>query len=371
MSILVATTLAEPPEPKGWTCFVIGPIGDHLAPDDSPERGIYERALEVYEQVIHAACRRFAIVPIRADDLPGSGEINEQVCRQIVDADIVIADLDGGNPNVMYELGIRHAIGKPTVQLGEHGRLPFDISIIRTIQFTRSPNGLIKARRALESAIQAGMDSGFELLTPARIIRRLPGVPMPTDLVLTEENDEVPGFLDGVFQMEIEMEAMTADLEEITVALHSFSEVTDAAKSEFERLAQENTSNAVRLAAIVRYSNALSGPAGEMETASIRLAERMQTTDESVRGILAYIASRSREDRPDMTDTFLHTLIDLDRVSSESIGQFATFGTVAEDMRGMSKHLRMPIRKIIVAVGKMSFVGERISYWAESARELI
>ncbi|GAB1820444.1 hypothetical protein [Herbidospora sp. RD11066] len=370
MSILVATTLAEPPEPKVWTCFAIGPIGDHLAPDDSPERGIYERALEVYEQVILAACRRFAIVTVRADELPGSGEINEQVCRQIVDADIVIADLDGGNPNVMYELGIRHAIGKPTVQLGEHGRLPFDISIIRTIQFTRSPNGLIKARRALESAIQAGMDSGFELLTPARIIRRLPSQPMPTDLVLAEE-EELPGFLDGVFQIETEMEAMAVDLGEITVALHSFMEVTNAARSEFERLTQEKAPNAIRLAAIVRYSKALSSPAGEMEAASIRLAERMQTTDENVRGILAFIAGRPRENRPDMTDSFLHTLIDLDQVSSESIGQFATFGTVAEEMRRMSKHLRMPIRKIIVAVEKMSFVGERISCWAESARDLI
>ena len=48
--------------------------------------------------------------------------------------DLVVADLTGRNPNVFYELALRHTIKKPFVQIMQEGeRIPFDVAVMRTI----------------------------------------------------------------------------------------------------------------------------------------------------------------------------------------------------------------------------------------------
>ena len=60
--------------------------------------------------------------------------ITSQVIQHIVDDQLVIADLTERNPNVFYELAIRHAIRKPLVQLIKKGeQIPFDVAGTRTI----------------------------------------------------------------------------------------------------------------------------------------------------------------------------------------------------------------------------------------------
>jgi len=60
-----------------------------------------------------------------------------QVYERLVSADLVIADLSGGNPNVFYELAVRHMTRKPFVQLLIKGEaLPFDVAPERTVHFS-------------------------------------------------------------------------------------------------------------------------------------------------------------------------------------------------------------------------------------------
>ena len=77
---------------------------------------------------------------------------------------MVIADLSGGNPNVMYELGLRHTKAALTVQIGEVGLLPFDVRAIRTIEFRRSEGGLVEAREALMQQLREGLRGNFDQL---------------------------------------------------------------------------------------------------------------------------------------------------------------------------------------------------------------
>jgi hypothetical protein len=70
----------------------------------------------------------------------------------------VIADVTGGNPNVMYELGLRHSKAKATIQIGQRQRLPFDVAAIRTIIFPRTDGGLIEVRRQLVEALRAAQE---------------------------------------------------------------------------------------------------------------------------------------------------------------------------------------------------------------------
>ena len=74
--------------------------------------------------------------PVRADQMAKVGLITSQIINAIIDSPLVVADLTGSNPNVFYELAIRHAIRKPYIQLIHKGdKIPFDIGAVRTIEF--------------------------------------------------------------------------------------------------------------------------------------------------------------------------------------------------------------------------------------------
>ena len=65
--------------------------------------------------------------------------ITAQVIEHIVRAPLVIADLSFGNPNVFYELALRHATRRPVIQVvraADH--LPFDVGQFRTVTIDMS-----------------------------------------------------------------------------------------------------------------------------------------------------------------------------------------------------------------------------------------
>ena len=115
------------------TCFVISPIG---------EKGteIRENADAVFKLLIEPALvsfREFKVV--RADQIPGSRSINQDVIQLVQESDLCIVDLTGWNPNVFYECGRRHETGKPAILIIKKGEdAPFNLRGIRTIAYDLS-----------------------------------------------------------------------------------------------------------------------------------------------------------------------------------------------------------------------------------------
>jgi hypothetical protein len=203
------------PQPSPNKSFVIGPIGDKDAPDGSTSRIAYEEGIQVFEEVIRPACTGFGLEAVRADMIPTSGEIPEQIFRQLRDSPVVIADLTGANPNVMYELGLRHTTGKVTIQIGEKGRLPFDVAAIRTIMFKRSDAGLVQARKDLSKALAANLDSGGDPVSATRVWFEALTIEQdePEDEAegkqgLESETDDAPGFLELLAEMETGIQSL-------------------------------------------------------------------------------------------------------------------------------------------------------------------
>jgi hypothetical protein len=70
----------------------------------------------------------------RADEIQKPGLITQQVIEEVVNADLVVADLTDHNPNAFYELALRHVTQKPVVHMVLRGQqIPFDITHQRTI----------------------------------------------------------------------------------------------------------------------------------------------------------------------------------------------------------------------------------------------
>lgn len=118
---------AQPASEYGDVCFYITPIGD----DGSEER----RHSDLFMgSLVEPALAEFGLKIVRADKIGDAGMITSQIIEHLINSRLVIADLSFHNPNVFYELALRHAIRKPIVQISRAAdRLPFDIGQVRTV----------------------------------------------------------------------------------------------------------------------------------------------------------------------------------------------------------------------------------------------
>jgi hypothetical protein len=141
------------------TCFVGMPCGRTAA-----ERLAYRIwQSEVLKPAIVAEGYELWISESEAAPVP----IAEQILEQLVEAPMAVFDLGGfepgdvSNPNVMYELGIRHAFSKPAIVYSPSPQLPFDVIAGRAVIAVRSLTELANVQRDLRSSIAAARDGKF------------------------------------------------------------------------------------------------------------------------------------------------------------------------------------------------------------------
>lgn len=111
------------------TCFVISPIG----PIGS---NIRIQSDKVYNNLILQSIDKEKFDIERADLIDRSGIAMNMIFEKIERSDLIIADITDGNPNVFYELAIRHATRLPCIVIGSHETIvPFDIGGVSVIYY--------------------------------------------------------------------------------------------------------------------------------------------------------------------------------------------------------------------------------------------
>lgn len=107
---------------KQAICFVMAPFG-----------GWNDR---YYDEVYKPAVQAAGLVPKRADDLYRPSAIVHDIWAYVRKSQVMLADVTGKNPNVFYELGLAHALGKPVVIVTRSMEdVPFDLRALRVIQY--------------------------------------------------------------------------------------------------------------------------------------------------------------------------------------------------------------------------------------------
>src|SRR5260370_12912633 len=145
------------------TCFLIGTIGER----EDKIRVHADNVLKYIIQPCDTLKNLDSREPIRADPLPAPGRITPQIINQLSAAALVIADLTFGNPNVYYELSLRHALGKPAIHIcHDDTRLYFDIIDNRTIFFTFHIQRVETAREDLGKQIMRIHEHNYNVSNP-------------------------------------------------------------------------------------------------------------------------------------------------------------------------------------------------------------
>jgi nucleoside 2-deoxyribosyltransferase len=129
MTVEAKPTTADSHDHK--KCFVISPIGEARGP-------VRKHADMTLNAIIKPVLKECGIEfnVKRADDSAEIGMITNHIIADILDSDLIIANLSFLNPNVFYELGVAQAVEKPVIHIAHREtKLPFDNIGYRTVMF--------------------------------------------------------------------------------------------------------------------------------------------------------------------------------------------------------------------------------------------
>jgi len=114
----------------------------------------------VYTEVIKPVVETAGLQSFRVDDVYRPGIILQDIIQGIAESEVIIAEITPPNPNVFYELGYAHAIGKPTILLADRKNpLPFDIRSYRCIFYDNT----IKGKKAVENTLRKHLESVLDV----------------------------------------------------------------------------------------------------------------------------------------------------------------------------------------------------------------
>jgi hypothetical protein len=132
-------------------CFVIMPLRSPFP--------------SIFENHIKPIAKKCGLTAVKADDINSNKPVMEDVWAHLNRARIVVADLTGSNPNVFYELGIAHTLGKEVIMISQRRRKPpFDVGHVRFIPYTYPSKITLFEKKLRDTITQVLRDSKSEVI---------------------------------------------------------------------------------------------------------------------------------------------------------------------------------------------------------------
>lgn len=130
-------------------CFVLMPFGEAWS----------DRVFILIRNVVES----LGLQCLRADNLTGK-IIIEDIWTKINQSAFLIADVTGRNANVMYEVGIAHAIGKPTILITQEiNKIPFDFTHLRHYEYADNVDGFSNMKTKLPAIIKENYEEAYNV----------------------------------------------------------------------------------------------------------------------------------------------------------------------------------------------------------------
>lgn len=222
-------------------CFVIMPFGN--------KRVDAERARKfdsIYSQWIKPTVESIQIPSLpneriechRADKIARPGEIISHVIESLVESDIVIADLSERNPNVFYELGVRHAMNNNTILIADDlDDIPFDLRALRTVVYRYEPESMLALKSSIEKAISEIVQEPDRIDNPVRRFLYNRDVDKLAEQSSTSESDVIRSLLAEMSCLRKEFSDQTNEVRQVMKLVTSTKgeEISDWNKQEVDQ----------------------------------------------------------------------------------------------------------------------------------------
>ena len=116
----------------------------------------FKREFDSVYETIKSVCGKLGMTARKADDMWEDQTIIQDIFTLLYQADIVVVDFSGSNPNVMYETGIAHLLGREVVPLAQNieSDVPFDMRHHRVLQYVANKQGLEELAEKLLNKLQ-------------------------------------------------------------------------------------------------------------------------------------------------------------------------------------------------------------------------
>ncbi|MFI8386113.1 hypothetical protein [Streptomyces sp. NPDC085540] len=300
------------------------------------------RSAVLHEEIVRPVCEQLGLTLLRAGSLAEAGLPLDQLLHLLTEADVVVADLGGSDPDLAFALGARHALGRRTVHVTQDAECrPAPRTALR-LAFPSHPDGTTTARKQLLDVLAAD---------PVRT-----DGPIETGSVTGAEggpDDNLPGMFDLIVEAETQMEALADDMADVEAAMSDLAELMMLLGEEMTQANRPGATANKMMAVVNRLAKAIEGPTGELEAAADRFAERMRTSCTAFQTFLDWLAATPRAEWSEDAEEVLEQIAMMDwgaEIESASVQE----GMAMINMIGAaSRPMRRPARRITSAFRKM------------------
>lgn len=139
-------------------CFLLAPAGE--------EESITRKPSDLVHQfIVSPAAEELELIAVRDVELSTPGRITKRIIDHLLHARSAVADLTGRDPNVFYELAVRHAARLPVALIVDEREAepPFDIDQMRVIRFDHTDLASAnRCRQTLVEHLRAGLEGAVD-----------------------------------------------------------------------------------------------------------------------------------------------------------------------------------------------------------------
>jgi len=308
-----------------------------------------EAFLEVYELLKMEFSDDFEFS--NAGDEGNQQNILKDIIQPIYEADIIIADLTGLNPNVLYELGIAHSFNKKTIVItqDEISQLPFDLKLYRAKDYSTHFKKFAELIEYLRTNLKGAISGSVQYSNPVKDFLSLAKIETANwfedESVIELANDSESGFIDFLAEIEADNEELVTEIVQMNSEMSTMSAGINHGSSEIERV---NKNGGSGTAAFVRKETAkVAGFISEFSRAlkqhNINFNTLWDKIEKNTLGLIENKYSASEENRESLVG-FFKTLKELQIACQGSHESIVSLKTTMTNNMGMQRSLNQAIR---------------------------
>jgi len=337
----------------------------------------------IYKELIKPALEDSGYEVERADSLLDQQNIMCDVVRGIANADLVVADLTALNPNVLYELGLCHGLGIPTILLTQSmDEVPFDLRPYKIQIYSTRFDEVHRLKEAIKRIGEKHKNREIAFGSPITdflppeghaLTVRTTGVPTkePEEMAAEEAEGE-KGFLDFILEGTEAAEELSRVILEITKETENIAGKMSDHAARMQVLTKNRgpgtAAQAHEIASIVAVD--ITAYSERIEENLPRLGDSTDTLTESYFGYITWIEPKSQEDKKQVTGLRqnIARLLEGTKTSLEGLRLFLS--TVA-GLRGISREINRASRRLSGTLDSVIVIFEKIEAFCVRTLPLI